>query len=141
MRCIVLAACAMVAMSFPAMAQSEPVTVEQLPRFGGRALFIYKPATGRTDCPTIDASAITPLVAPRLGRTILAEALVYGTNNVGYVFLVSWATEGPFEVYLSSYTQRACALRESQSHQRYFFAGNFNEAKSYYHSLFTELSE
>jgi hypothetical protein len=80
-------------------------------------------------------------MAPRLGRTIFAESLVYGRNAVGYVFLTSYEN-GYFEVYFASYTQRACVLTESQSRGR-GFAGEdrFNEAMAYYQSLFNELSE
>jgi hypothetical protein len=60
---------------------------------------------------------------------------------VGYVFLISYGL-GYYEVYFASYTQRACALNESQSRGR-MFAGDdrFSEAKAYYHRLFNELSE
>ena len=104
-------------------------------------IFVFKPTTDTMPCPSVDARAITPALAPRLGRTIFAEALVYGSNAVGYVFLISYGN-GAHEVYFSSYTQRACALTESQSHQRVFVTDNrFNEAKAYYHSLLSELLE
>jgi len=72
------------------------------------------------------------------GRTILRKHSIQ-QQRVGYVFLISYRY-GTHEVYFSSYTQRACALTESQSHQRVFVTDNrFNEAKAYYHSLLSEL--
>ncbi len=141
MRRLVLVASTIFALTFSASGQSEEMTIEQITRPGGRIFFVFKPMTNNTQCPSISASATTPQLAPRLGRIILAEALVYGSNAVGYVFLISHAN-GAHEVYFSSYTQRACALTESQSHNRFFATDNrFNEAKAYYHSLFNELSE
>jgi len=143
MRCIVLLVSMIFALTFPALGQSEPMTIEQMqiPRLGGRTIFVLKPTTDNVQCPSIDPRATTQWMAPRLGRTILAEALVYSSNAVGYVFLVSYGN-GAHEVYFSSYTQRACALTESQSHQRVFVTDNrFNEAKAYYHSLLSELLE
>jgi hypothetical protein len=141
MRRIVLVASTIFALTSMAFAQSEQMTIEQIPRQGGRIIFVYKPATNDVPCRSINASALTPQVAPRLGRTILAEALVYCSNAVGYVFLSSYVN-GPYEVLFASYTQRACVLAEAQSHDRFFVGDNrFNEAKAYYHSLFNELSE
>ena len=49
---------------------------------------------------------------------------------------------GVYEVYFSSYTRRACAVIESQSHKRAFVTDNrFDEAKAYYHTLLNELTE
>ena len=143
MRRVVLVASTIFALTGSAFGQSENerMTVEQMPRPGGRVLFVHKPTTNNTQCPTIDASAITPQVAPRLGRTIFAEALVHSGNTVGYVYLILWA-HGVYEVYFSSYTRRACAVTESQSHKRAFVTDNrFDEAKAYYHTLLNELTE
>jgi hypothetical protein len=141
MRRIVLVASTICAMASSAFAQSEQMTIEQIPRQGGRIIFVYKPVTNNQECRAVGANAITPQVAPRLGRTILAESLVYSKNAVGYVFLISHV-HGPYEVLFASYTQRACVLTEALSHDRFFVGDNrFNEAKAYYHSLFTELSE
>jgi hypothetical protein len=141
MRRIVLAASTILALTVSAAAQSEEGTIEQIARPGGRIIFVFKPATNTMQCPSIDTRAITPQVAPRLGRTIFAEALVYGRNAVGYVFLISYGA-GFHEVYFASYTQRACVLDESQSRGRAFVGDDrFNEAKAYYHSLLNELSE
>jgi hypothetical protein len=146
MRRTVLAAFTIFALTSSGFGQSEQMTIkqisrEQLPRLGNRTLFVHTPTTNSTECASISSNAITPQVAPRLGRTILAEALVYSKSTVGYVFLISYQ-HGPYEVYLASYTQRACALTESQSHSRVFAGDNpFNEAKAYYHELFNELSE
>jgi hypothetical protein len=124
----------------PALAQSDQPAIERIARPGGRIIFVFKPTTSDTACPSLDASAITPQLAPRLGRTIFAESLVYNGNTVGYVFLISYST-GFHEVYFARYTQKACALTESQSHKRAFVGDRFNEATAYYHSLFNELSE
>jgi len=141
MRRTVLVAATTLALTFSAVGQSEQGTIEPIPRQGGRIIFVFKPTTNDMKCPSINANAITPQVAPRLGRTIFAEALVYGSDAVGYVFLISYA-HGPFEVYFSSYTQKACALTESQSHNRVFVGDDrFKEAKAYYHDLFNQLSE
>jgi hypothetical protein len=141
MRHIVLVASTILALASSAFGQSEEMTVEQITRQGSRVLFVFKPKTNNQECRAVSANAITPQVAPRLGRTILAESLVYSKNAVGYVYLISYA-HGPYEVYFASYTQRACTLTEAQSHGRVFAGDNpFNEAKIYYHELFNELSE
>ena len=141
MRRIVLAAATILASTFSALGQSEQMSVVQIPRQGGRIIFVHKPTTHNMQCPTINANNTTPLVAQRLGRTIFAEALVHSSNAVGYVFLISYS-HGPHEVYFSSYTQRDCILDESQSHKRVFLGDTrFNEAKAYYLSLINELSE
>jgi hypothetical protein len=141
MRRIVLVASTIFALTFPALGQSEQLTIERIPRQGGRIIFVLKPATDDTHCTTLNANAITPQLAPRLGRTIFAEALVYNNNTVGYVFLISYGS-GPHEVYFATYTQRSCTLTEAQSHKRAFIGDDrFNEAKAYYHDLFNELSE
>ena len=141
MRRFVLAAASILALPFSASGQSEGVTVERIVRPGNRVIFVSKPTTNDMQCQSINASTTTPQIAGRLGRTILAEALVYTGNTVGYVFLISYAN-GPHEVYFSSYMRRECILDETQSHKRVFVGENrFNDAKAYYHSLFNELSE
>jgi hypothetical protein len=141
MRRLVLLASTIFALTFSASGQSEEMTIEQITRPGGRIIFAFKPTTNNMQCPSINARVTTPLMAPRLGRIILAEALVYGSHSVGYVFLI-WYPNGAHEVYFSSYTLRDCTLTESQSHNRFFVTDNrFDEAKAYYHSLFNELSE
>jgi hypothetical protein len=138
---MILVASTIFALTFPASGQSEEMSVVQIPRQGGRIIFVHKPTTHNMQCPTINANNTTPLVAPRLGRTIFAEALVHSSNAVGYVFLISYS-HGPHEVYFSSYTQRDCFLDESQSHKRVFLGDTrFNEAKAYYLSLINELSD
>src|SRR2546426_1034560 len=104
MRRIVLVASAIFALTFPALGQSEQMTVVQIPRQGGRITFVHRPTTHNVQCPTINANNTTPSVAPRLGRTIFAEALVHSSNAVGYVFLLTYPN-GAYEVYFSSYTQ------------------------------------
>jgi hypothetical protein len=141
MRRIVLAAASILATTFAASAQSEDVTIEAMRRPQNRVLFIARPTADDKPCESVDASRITPQVAPRLGRTIFAESLVYNGNVVGYVYLISHAN-GPHEVYFASFTQDACTLKESQTHKRVFVGETrFDEAKSYYQSLFNELSE
>src|SRR5262245_10608808 len=141
MRRIVLGSAAILAVAFPAIGQPEEMTVERLIRPGNRTIFASKPVSDTRECPTIDARETTPLKAPRLGRTVLAEALVYTDNTVGYVFLISYAN-GPHEVYFSSYTKRKCALDETQSHGRVFVGDDrFKQARTYYHNLFNELTE
>ena len=141
MRRIVLAAATILASAFSALGQSEQMSVVQIPRQGGRIIFVHKPTTHNMQCPTINANNTTPLVAPRLGRTIFAEALVHSSNAVGYVFLLTYPN-GAYEVYFSSYTQRDCVLDETQSHKRAFLGDTrFNEAKAYYLSLINELSD
>jgi hypothetical protein len=141
MRRIVLVASTIFGLTSAASGQSEETTIVQIPRLGSRVLFAFKPAANKMECPSINANAITPQVAPRLGRTILAEALVHTKKAVGYVFLISYAN-GPYEVYFSSYTPRDCALTESQSHGRVFVGVDpFKESRIYYHDLFNELSE
>jgi hypothetical protein len=141
MRRIVLGAATTLALTFSAVGQSEQMSVVQIPRQGGRIIFVHKPTTHNMQCPTINANNTTPLVAQRLGRTIFAEALVHSSNAVGYVFLISYS-HGPHEVYFSSYTQRDCFLDESQSHKRVFLGDTrFDEAKAYYLSLINELSD
>ena len=141
MRRSVLVASTIFALTLPASGQSEQMSVVQIPRQGGRIIFVHKPTTHNMQCPTINASNTTPQVAPRLGRTIFSEALVHSRNAVGYVFLLTYPN-GAYEVYFSSYTQRDCFLDETQSHKRAFLGDTrFNEAKAYYLSLINELSD
>jgi hypothetical protein len=141
MRRTVLLASAILAWTSGAFGQSEEMTIEQIPRPGGRVMFVAKPTSNDVQCTTLDAGATTPSIATRLGRTILAEALIYNSNAVGYVYLISYGI-GPYEVYFSRYTKRACVLTESQSSKRAFIGDNrFHEAKLYYHDLFNQLSE
>ena len=118
---LVLASATMLALAIPALGQSEEMTVERLTRPGNRTVFVSKPKEDTQQCPTIDARETTPLKAPRLGRTVLAEALVYTDSTVGYVYLISYAN-GPHEVYFSSYTKKNCSLNEAQSHGRVSWA-------------------
>jgi hypothetical protein len=125
----------------PSLGQSEEMTVERLSRPGNRTIFVSKAASDDMPCQTVDAREITPQKAPRLGRTVLAEALVYTDNTLGYVFLISYAN-GPQEVYFASYTKRNCVIGEVQSHGRVFVGDDrFKQARIYYHSLFNELTE
>jgi hypothetical protein len=141
MRRTVLVASTILALTVSAFGQSEQMTMEQIPRVGGRVIFVAKPTTNTTECRSLDASTTTPQIAPRLGRTIVAEALIYNSDAAGYVYLISYGY-GPYEVYFSHFTQRFCTLNESQSHKRAFVGDDrFNEAKSYYHSLLNELSK
>ena len=120
---------------------SEGTVVERLTRPGNRTVFATRLATDTQPCPTIEGRETTPLRAPRLGQTVLAEALVYTDTNVGYVYLISYAN-GPHEVFFSSYTKNNCRLEETQSHRRVFVGGDhFKQARLYYHSLFNELTE
>ena len=141
MRRIVLTSATIFALALPASGQSGDMTVERLTRPGNRTVFASKPAADTRECPTIDARETTPVKAPRLGRTVLAESLVYTDSAVGYVFLISYAN-GPHEVYFSSYIKRNCVLDESQTHGRVFVGDDrFKQARAYYHNLFNELSE
>ena len=120
---------------------SEGMVVERLTRPGNRTVFASRLATDTQPCPTIEGRETTPLRAPRLGRTVLAEALVYTDSTVGYVYLIAYAN-GPHEVYFSSYTKSNCRLEEAQSHGRVFVDDDhFKQARLYYHSLFNELTE
>ena len=137
----ILASAAIVALTFPAVGQSEDMTVERLTRPGNRTVYAIKPTADTRECPTIDARETTPLKAPRLGRIVLAEALVYTDSTVGYVYLIAYGN-GPHEVYFSSYTKKNCSLDEAQSHGRVFVGDDrFKQARLYYHNLFNELSE
>jgi hypothetical protein len=141
MRRIVLISATLLALAFPALGQSEDMTIEQLTRPGNRIVFANKLKSDTRECPTIDARETTPLKAPRLGRTVHAEALVYTDSTVGYVYLLAYGN-GPYEVYFSSYTKMNCRLDEAQSHGRVFVGDDrFRQARSYYHNLFNELSE
>ena len=145
MRRIVLASATILALVLPGLSQplgqSEEMTVERLTRPGNRTVFVSKLVTDTRECPTLDVRETTPFKAQRLGRAVLAEALVYTDSTVGYVFLIAYAN-GPHEVYFSSYTKRNCALDEAQSHGRVFVGDDrFKQARLYYHSLFTELTE
>src|SRR5205085_6594828 len=123
-------ACAtLLALTLPGFGQSEEMMVERLTRPGNRTVYAFKPRQDTQECQTIDARETTPLKAPRLGRIVLAEALVYTDNTVGYVYLISYAN-GPHEVYFSSYTKRNCALGEAQSHGRVFVGDDrFKQAR------------
>ena len=157
MRRIVLASATLLASSFSGMSptlsqllgqsdvqpwgSSEGMVVERLTRPGNRTVFASRLATDTQPCPTIEGRETTPLRAPRLGRTVLAEALVYTDSTVGYVYLIAYAN-GPHEVYFSSYTKSNCRLEEAQSHGRVFVGDDhFKQARLYYHSLFNELTE
>ena len=84
MRRIVLAAATIIGLTVPVLGQSA--TMVQIPSLGGRTLFVVKPPTETAECPSLNVNAITPWVVPRLGRTILADALVY--SLVGVVFFL-----------------------------------------------------
>jgi len=146
MRHIVLASATMVAVTLsgfvlPSAVQSQDMTIERVTRPGNRNIFVFKPVSDDTQCQTVDARETTPQKAPRLGRSVLAESLVYTDTTVGYVFLISYAN-GPHEVYFASYTKRNCSLDETQSHGRVFVGDDrFKQARIYYHNLFNELSE
>lgn len=136
---IALLVALMLASIFPAGAQSEQGTIESILGPRNRMTFVFKPATNKLNCPSIDMSATTPQKAQRLGQTIFAEALLYW-NTIGYLFLIS-NDNGPHEVYLATYTQRACAVDEARLHWRGFTGENrFSDAKAYYHSLLHEFS-
>jgi len=150
---LTLALPTMLASTPPAMSQSlgqsvggpsgppEGMVIERLTRPGNRTVFATRLATDTQPCPTIEGRETTPLRAPRLGRTVLAEALVYTDTIVGYVYLLAYAN-GPHEVYFSSYTKNNCRLEEAQSHGRVFVGDDhFKQARLYYHSLFNELTE
>ena len=120
---------------------TEGMVVERLTRPGNRTVYVSKQATDTEPCPTLDMRETTPLKAPRLGRTVLAEALVYTDTTVGYVYLLTYSN-GPHEVYFSSYTKTNCRLDEAQSFGRVFVGDDhFKQARLYYHSLFNELTE
>ena len=119
----------------------DGMVVERLTRPGNRTVFVSKQATDNETCSTLDMRETTPLKAPRLGRTVLAEALVYTDTTVGYVYLIAYSN-GPHEVYFSSYTKTNCRVDEAPSHGRVFVGDDhFKQARSYYHNLFNELSE
>src|SRR5437016_4850395 len=110
MRRIVLASATLLAsvlpVTPPALSQSlgpsfgppsgppEEMIVERLTRPGNRTVFASRLATDTQPCPTLEGRETTPLRAPRLGRTVLAEALVYTDSTVGYVYLIAYAN-GP----------------------------------------------